>query len=239
MHRKRLTGKALAEAVSARIGVPLSDAERLQRALTHASAPRGRGDDYQRLEFLGDRVLGLVVAQLLFSAYPDAPEGELSVRLNALVNAETCAEVAEELGLADFILAGSELRTLSGAKRINLRADIMESLIAAVYLEGGLEVARAFILRHWEKRSRHARAARRDPKTALQEWAHQVSGNAPAYEIISREGPDHDPVFTVRVTVEGHDPAEGAGRSKREAEQVAATGLLTREGVWDAEGAAA
>jgi ribonuclease III len=236
MAARRLTGRALADAVAERIGVSFADAGRLQRALTHASAPRGRGDDYQRLEFLGDRVLGLVVAEMLFAAYPDAPEGELSLRLNQLVSAETCAAVAGELGLADFVLAGSEIRSTGGAKRTNLRADIIESLIAAIYLEGGLEAARRFIVAHWEARSRRAGAARRDPKTALQEWAHQVSGAPPVYQIVGREGPDHDPVFTVRVAVDGREPAEASGHSKREAEQAAAAGLLLREGVWEGEG---
>lgn len=236
MHVKRLTGQALADAVTERIGHVFKNPERLQRALTHASAPKGRGDDYQRLEFLGDRVLGLVIAELLFAAYPDAPEGELSLRLNALVNADTCAAVADELGLTDFILAGTEMRVVKGAKRVNLRADIMESLIAAIYLDGGLDAARPFILKHWEPRSRAAGAARPDPKTALQEWAHQVSGSVPIYEVVGREGPDHDPLFTVRAIVEGRAPGEGQGRSKREAEQAAATALLVREQVWEAAG---
>lgn len=232
MHRKRLTGRALADALTERIGIVFKDADRLQRALTHASAPSGKGADYERLEFLGDRVLGIVIAEYLYAAYPDAPEGELSVRLNALVNAEACASVAEEIGLGDFILAGGDLRSTTGAKRVNLRADIMESLIATVYLEGGLEAARGFVLRYWEPRAKSAAAARRDAKTALQEWAHQAEGAAPVYAVQSREGPDHDPVFEVAVAVAGRADALGRGRSKREAEQAAATAMLRREGVW-------
>ena len=231
------TDQSLVTAIEAMTGLAFTDLDLLRRALTHASARGGEGADYQRLEFLGDRVLGLVVAQMVFEANANAPEGELSLRLNALVNAETLAEIADELGLSELIVAGSELRTLTGRKRVNLRADVMEALIAAVYLEGGLEAARAFIRRHWEGRSKAPTAARRDPKTELQEWAHQVSKSSPLYVIEKREGPDHDPVFEVSVRIAGVEPATGAGRSKREAEQAAATAVLVREGVWRETGA--
>ncbi len=223
----------LVASVEAITGLAFTDAGLLRRALTHASA--GEGKDYQRLEFLGDRVLGLVVAQMVFEANPRAPEGELSLRLNALVNAETLAEIADEIGLSRLIVAGSELRTLTGRKRVNLRADVMEALIAAVYLEGGLEAARAFIGRYWEGRSKAPTAARRDAKTELQEWAHQVAKASPLYVIESREGPDHDPVFEVSVRIAGVRPETAKGRSKREAEQAAATAILLREGVWAGE----
>jgi ribonuclease-3 len=236
---KRMTGKALAEAVEALVGYAFQDHARLQRALTHASARGSAGEDYERLEFLGDRVLGLVVAEMLFGSYSAATEGELSVRLNALVNAETLAELAEEIGLSELIQAGIDIRSPKGRKRVNLRADVMESLIAALYLDGGLETARRFILKHWEPRSREAGAARRDAKTELQEWAHQKTGAPPLYRIESREGPDHDPLFTVSVLIDGFQPGEGSGRSKREAEQAAAAMILRREGVWQDEGEAA
>ena len=223
----------LVAAVTNITGFAFGDAARVRRALTHASA--GEGKDYQRLEFLGDRVLGLVVAQMVFEANPGAPEGELSLRLNALVNAETLAEIADEIGLSGLIVAGSEMRTLTGRKRVNLRGDVMEALIAALYLEGGLEPARAFIRRYWEDRSKAPTAARRDAKTELQEWAHQVAKASPAYAVEKRAGPDHDPVFEISVRIEGVEPAIGTGRSKREAEQAAATAILTREGVWRKE----
>lgn len=232
------TDDRLAEAVEAITGVAFADLDLLRRALTHASAKGGEGGNYQRLEFLGDRVLGLVVAQMVFEANDNASEGELSLRLNALVNAETLAEIADEIGVSDLIVAGSELRTLAGRKRVNLRADVMEALIAAVYLEGGLEPARRFIRRYWEGRSKAPTAARRDPKTELQEWAHQVSKSSPLYVVEKREGPDHDPVFEVSVRIVGIDPASGTGRSKREAEQAAATAILLREGVWKEEAGA-
>ena len=223
----------LSAAVEAIAGLTFADTALLRRALTHASA--GEGKDYQRLEFLGDRVLGLVVAQMVFEANPRAPEGELSLRLNALVNAETLAEIADEIGLSGLIVAGSELRTLTGRKRVNLRADVMEALIAALYLEGGLEAAGAFIRRYWEGRSRAPTAARRDAKTELQEWAHQVAKAAPLYVVEKREGPDHDPVFEVSVRIAGVAAGTGSGRSKREAEQAAAAAILLREGVWREE----
>lgn len=232
MAAKRLKGNALVEAVAERTGVTFGDTRLLDRALTHASARGKAGFDYQRLEFLGDRVLGLVVAEMLFERFSEADEGELSVRFNALVNADTLADIADEIALGELIQAGSHLRTHSGQKRVNLRADVLEALIAAIYLEGGLEAARGFVQRYWTQRSLSADAARRDPKTALQEWAHQVSGRTPDYVVDSREGPDHDPVFTVSVHIGERATGTGSGRSKREAEQAAATGVLEREGVW-------
>jgi len=227
--------RARAEAVGVVTGHAFGDTALLRRALTHASARDASGADYQRLEFLGDRVLGLVVAQMVFEENPRAPEGELSLRLNALVNAETLAAIADEVGLAEHIVAGSELRTLTGRKRVNLRADVMEALIAALYIDGGLEAARAFIHRYWRGRAQAPSAARRDPKTELQEWAHQISRSSPLYVVEKREGPDHDPLFEVSVRIAGIDPASGSGRSKREAEQAAATIVLLREGVWREE----
>lgn len=232
MATKKLTGEALAQKLAGPTGHVFRDHERLRRALTHASARHSHGVDYERMEFLGDRVLGLVVADFVFNAFPDAPEGELSLRLNALVNAETLAEIADEIGLTDLIHTGSEIRKLAGSKRVNIRADALEALIAAIYLEGGVEAARRFVLRYWEARSRSAAAARRDPKTELQEWAHQVSGGTPVYTVEGREGPDHDPVFTISVRVGSYEPAVATGRSKREAEQAAAASVLIREGVW-------
>jgi ribonuclease-3 len=225
------------EKLAAATGHVFADPSLADGALTHASARGASRADYQRLEFLGDRVLGLCVADMLYAAFPDAPEGELSVRLNALVNAEALAEIADEAGISDLIRSGSDVRALSARNRVNLRADAIEALIAALYLDGGIEVARAFIRRWWQPRGSAAAAPRRDPKTELQEWAHQISGGAPVYETVSRTGPDHDPVFTVAVQVPGKDVAEATGRSKRQAEQNAAAALLAREGVWQAEGA--
>ncbi|MBA8876592.1 ribonuclease III [Phyllobacterium myrsinacearum] len=207
------------------------DIARLERALTHASARQSVGSDYERLEFLGDRVLGLVIAEMLFRVYPTASEGELSLRLNSLVNADTCADVADEIGLHEFIRTGSDVKGLADKRLKSLRADVVESLIATIYLDGGLEAAQPFIQRYWDARAREINSAQRDPKTELQEWAHQQDGAQPLYSVVERTGPDHDPQFTVKVEVKGFAPATGMGRSKRIAEQEAAVALLYREGV--------
>lgn len=233
---KAMSGAELALALEQRTGHRFVDAERLRRALTHASVRHSDGIDYERFEFLGDRVLGLIIADLLFKTFPDAPEGELSVRLNALVNAETLSAIAEEIGLPDLIRVGAELRGVTGRRRINLRADSLEALIAALYLDGGMDAAQAFIHRYWAARTHAFDPGRRDAKTELQEWTHQFVQATPTYHVESREGPDHDPVFTVIVRIAGLAEAVGSGRSKREAEQAAAATVLLREGVWKTEG---
>jgi len=214
------------------LGHAFSDKQWLDRALTHASTGLAKGANYERLEFLGDRVLGLCVAELLFKTFRSAPEGELSVRLNQLVSAESCAEIADEMTLHRFIRTGADVKKLTGKRMMNVRADVVESLIAAIYLDGGLEAARGFILRYWEPRAARADAARRDAKTELQEWAHARFGATPAYRVDDRDGPDHDPRFTVTVEVPGVRPETGVDRSKRAAEQVAASKMLEREGIW-------
>lgn len=217
-----------------RIGHQFSSHERLVRALTHASATKKSGDisHYERLEFLGDRVLGLCIAEMLFLKFPKAREGDLSVRLNALVSGDTCAQIADEIGLQDFIHSGADAKLLASKRMRSVRADVVESLIAAIYLDGGLQAAKDFVSCHWKSRLSEAGAAIRDSKTALQEWAHVKTGATPSYSISNRTGPDHDPVFTVEVTVEGVRGAAGKGRSRRAAEQDAAQSLLLREAVW-------
>lgn len=219
--------------VQDRLDYRFSRPERLERALTHASTRGVTGGNYERLEFLGDRVLGLCVAELLFDHFGKASEGELSVRLNQLVSAQACSEVADELKLHEFIRTGADVKKLTGKRMANVRADVVESLIAAIYLDGGLEAAREFIHRHWKGRALAEDAARRDAKTELQEWAHQRFGVTPVYRVTGRDGPDHDPVFTVVVEIDGAKPAQGESRSKRAAEQDAATAILEREGVWE------
>lgn len=216
------------------IGYHFIQQERLDRALTHSSARNAKGSNYERLEFLGDRVLGLCIAELLFQTFRDATEGELSVRLNQLVSAESCAVVADALELHLYIRTGADVKRVTGKHMLNIRADVVESLIAAIYLDGGLEAARGFVLRHWGTRAVRADGARRDAKTELQEWAHAKFGIAPTYRIDERSGPDHDPRFTVTVEIKGVAPETGTDRSKRAAEQVAATKILEREGVWKA-----
>lgn len=214
------------------LGYVFSSKERLDRAFTHASARTSRKDVYERLEFLGDRVLGLCVAEMLYQTFPEANEGELSVRLNQLVSAQTCASVADGLELHRFIRTGSDVKSITGKRMLNVRADVVEALIAALYLDGGLESARAFITKNWTARAASSESARRDAKTELQEWAHATSSVTPHYTVTDRSGPDHDPRFTVRVEIQGIKPESGEGRSKRAAEQDAATKLLEREGVW-------
>ena len=214
------------------IGYVFTDKDRLDRAITHASARPGKGSNYERLEFLGDRVLGLCVAEMLFRTFREAKEGELSVRLNQLVSAESCAAVSDDLGLHRFIRTGADVKKLTGKAMLNVRADVVESLIAAIYLDGGLEAARSFILSNWEGRAARAEGARRDAKTELQEWAHARFGVTPSYRVDERSGPDHDPRFTVTVEIRGVAPETGIDRSKRAAEQAAATKILEREGVW-------
>ena len=214
-------------------GHEFADVERLERALTHSSAGREGATHYERLEFLGDRVLGLLIAEMLHEKFPEAAEGELSVRLNALVNAEACAEVADEMHLHEMIATGADVKRLTGKRMQNVRADVVESLIAAIYLEGGLDDARRFVRRYWEHRSEEANSGRRDGKTELQEWAHARGLSPPDYRVIRREGPDHEPTFTVAVVLDGEERARGTGRSKRIAEQEAAERILREGGVWE------
>jgi len=214
------------------VGHVFKEKQWLDRALTHASTGTAKTANYERLEFLGDRVLGLCVAELLFRTFKTATEGELSVRLNQLVSADSCATVADELELHRFVRTGADVKKLTGKRMLNVRADVVESLIAALYLDGGLEAARSFIERHWGERASRVDAARRDAKTELQEWAHAKFALTPSYRIDDRSGPDHDPRFTVTVEVNGVAPETGVDRSKRAAEQVAATKMLEREGVW-------
>lgn len=220
----------LAKEVRQRTGISFRDHGLLEQAFTHSSSRVVL--DYQRLEFLGDRVLGLVVADMLYQKFPGATEGELSLRLNGLVNAEVLAEMTDKLDLSGLIRTGSDVKALAARKQLNMRADIMEALIAVIYLQDGLEGARAFIHAHWEDRAMAIGEARADAKTALQEWAHQTTGDTPRYTIEDRSGPDHEPVFTVTVKINRIAEGRGKGSSKREAEQAAALEVLTREGVW-------
>ncbi len=227
--------KAIASWAEEKTGHAFSDVERLDRALTHSSARAKSKANYERLEFLGDRVLGLVIAELLFAAYPEADEGELSLRFNQLVDAKTCSEIAETIDLPKLIRTGADLGNAADKRHINVRADAVESLIASLYQDGGLEVARAFIHRYWLERVTATMAPRRDPKTEIQEWAHRDGASAPVYAILSREGPDHEPHFVVSVASGNYPNETGEGRSKRLAEQDAATRFLIKRGVWSQE----
>jgi ribonuclease-3 len=216
------------------LGHSFGDKGLLIRALTHASALNGAdaGQTYQRLEFLGDRVLGLVVADLLVDRFPDAPEGDLSRRLARLVSREACTEIAGEWELAKYLRVGGGQRGRSPVTP-GVLADACEAAIGAVYRDGGLAAARSTIERHWLKRIDSMSGPLRDAKTALQEWAHQRGMETPSYAEVARSGPDHAPEFEIEVILGPVAPERGRGRSKREAEQEAAAAVLRREGVWE------
>lgn len=227
--------RAAERALEQRIGHRFKQGDLLTRALTHGSATaRGGASEtsYQRLEFLGDRVLGLAVATMLHHAFPQAEEGELARRLNQLVRRETCADVARDLKLGDAIVFGGSEAQAGGRKKTAILADVCEAVIAAVYLDGGLKAAQDLIERHWRPRMTNYKGPLRDAKTMLQEWAQGLGKPAPLYRETERSGPDHAPIFVVRVDIDGHDPAFGRGGSKRIAEQKAAEAALTREGLW-------
>jgi ribonuclease-3 len=216
------------------IGYHFADPALLDHALTHISAltgARNRAGSYQRLEFLGDHVLGLVVSDMLFRAFPKADEGELSRRLADLVRKEACAEVARAIDLGAAIKLGSSENNAGGRARTAILADVCEALIGAVFVEGGYPAAAALIERLWEARMRAPARPLRDSKTVLQEWAQAHGLPTPAYREVERRGPDHDPEFRVTVELPHQDPAEGLGRSKRAAEQAAAAAMLLRAGV--------
>jgi ribonuclease-3 len=221
-------------AIEARIGHKFADANLLTTAITHVSAlkpQRKRADSYQRLEFLGDHVLGLIVSDMLYRAFPNADEGEMSKRLADLVRKESCADVAKSLGLTDDIKLGAVGAGASARLRKSVLGDICEAVIGAIFLDGGYAAAAAFVERNWTERMRKPRQPLRDPKTVLQEWAQGKGLPTPVYREVERTGPHHDPQFRVAVDLPGLAPAEGVGGSKRAAEKVAASVMIAREGV--------
>jgi ribonuclease-3 len=229
--RRRKRGVTVLES---RIGYRFADAATLETALTHISALKGarnRAGSYQRLEFLGDHVLGLVISDMLFRAFPKADEGELSRRLADLVRKETCAEIARSVDLGAAIRLGSSEANAGARTRLAILADVCEAVIGAVYLDGGYQAAEALVERLWQVRMSATAQPLRDPKTVLQEWAQARGLPTPVYREVARSGPDHNPEFRVAVVLPAFAPAEGQGRSKRGAEQAAAAAMLTREGV--------
>ncbi len=231
---RKPSAKAAAKIVEQRIGYTFVDPSLLATAFTHVSAlksARNRTDSYQRLEFLGDHVLGLIVSDMLYRAFPKADEGELSKRLADLVRREACADVAKSLGLDEAIKLGSVGAGASARLRNSVLGDICEAVIGAVFLDGGYTAAAQFVERNWTERMRKPVRPLRDPKTVLQEWAQGKGLPTPVYREVERTGPHHDPQFRVAVELPGLTPAEGIGGSKRAAEKLAATALLKREGV--------
>lgn len=217
-----------------KIGYHFADPALLDHALTHISAlsgSRSRGGSYQRLEFLGDHVLGLAISEMLFRTFLKADEGELSRRLADLVRRETCAEVARAMELGEAIRLGASEAGAGARLRTAILADVCEALIGAVFLDGGYPAAAGLIERFWGERMRTPMRPLRDSKTVLQEWAQARGLPTPVYREVGRTGPHHDPEFRVAVDLPDRVPAEGVGRSKRAAEQAAAAAMLTREGV--------
>ena len=212
--------------LSGRLGHEFRDPSLLVRALTHGS--RGGEGDNQRLEFLGDRVLGLVVAEALLEADPQADEGRIAPRFNALVRRETCAEVARGIDLGAGLKLGRSEMIGGGRKKEALLADAMEAVIAAVYLDGGLAAARAVILGLWRDRIAQAPEDARDAKSALQEWAQARGLTPPDYLLIGREGPDHQPRFVIEARLSTGEAQRAEGTTKRAAEHAAAAALLGR-----------
>ena len=215
-------------AFAQRLGHPYRDPELLVRALTHASISSSTRQSNERLEFLGDRVLALTMAQALFMGDRGAAEGQLAPRFNALVRQETCADVAREIGLGDVLKLGRS-ETMSGGRRKEaLLGDAMEALIASIFLDAGFETAQQVVLRLWGARIANVDLDARDAKTALQEWAQARGYKTPTYTELNRDGPDHQPNFTVEVRLQNNEVAEGRAGTKRQAEQSAAKALLAR-----------
>ncbi len=221
------------ETLADRLGHAFNDPSLLERALTHASVAGvvAKQRDNEVLEFIGDRVIGLLAAERLAELYPAAPEGDLAPRLNAVVSREACARIARRVGLgAALRLAPSETKT-GGRDKDSILAGACEAVMAAVYYDSGLDAARRVFLGLWSEAFEALGQPRpRDPKTALQEWAQGQGKPLPVYAVTGRSGPDHQPVFTVSVEVAGLPPVSAQGRSRQEAEKSAAAQLLQREG---------
>ncbi len=223
-----------------RLGYRFNAPELLKRALTHASAVAGgRGlpmNTYERLEFLGDRVLGLVVAEMLMEAFPDASEGDIAARFSHLVRNQACADTAVALDLGSAILLGGGEVQSGGREKSTILGDVCEAVIGAIYLDGGLGSAARFVRDNWRDRMLSRRTPTRDAKTALQEWSQSKGFGIPSYTIVDKTGPDHEPRFEVEVHIDNVAPGRGAGGARREAEQAAAAAVLVREGVWQEAG---
>ena len=219
--------------LSTRLGHEFSNAGLLKLALTHASARPGSkpNEDNERLEFLGDRVLGLAMAEILIGRFPNANEGELARWFNHLVRAETCAEVAQSWNLGDFILMSNGEASSGGRGKKTILANTCEAILGAIFSDAGYEAASIVVRRDWEPHFGNLEIAAPDAKSALQEWAQGQGLPLPRYVEIDRVGPDHAPRFTTEVEVEGRAPSTGQGDNKRQAEQAAALAVLLREGV--------
>lgn len=218
-----LSEKETADWLAQLLPAPPGNPESFERALTHGSTGK---PDYQRLEFLGDRVLGLVIAGMLYSSFPDEPEGRLSHRLNALVAGSTCAAVAREIGLPSHLRLGKQARDDGAQQSDNVLGDAMEAVIGALYLDQGLEAARVFIAQHWQALIDNPTGANKHPKSLLQEWCAATRHKVPEYVVTKKEGPPHAMRFEVTVTVKGFEPVRAEANSKQAAETAAALAFL-------------
>jgi len=214
------------------LGHEFAQPDLLEEALSHPSLDRRRegGRDYQRLEFLGDRVLGLIISTALYRDDPGADEGGLAVRFNTLVRRETVADAARLIGLGQHMMLGKSEARQGGRDKPAILADVCEAVIGALYLDAGLAVAEAFVLRYWSEFMVNSSRVEKDPKTQLQEFLQGRSGKPPRYKVVSREGPDHAPVFTVEVRAEGASTGSGQGGSRQEAEKASARDMLRNLG---------
>lgn len=209
------------------IGRPPGQRALFEQALTHGSAG---GKTYERMEFLGDRVLGLAIARWLYERFPDEPEGQMSRRYNALVARETCADVGRAIGVPAHIKLGRQAREDRATHSDNVIGDVVEALLGAIFLEFGMAAADEFVRRHWAPFLDGQREAPTHPKSALQELAAARDWGAPVYEMLDRSGAHHAPTFRVRVTVRRGGEAEAVGPSKQDAETAAAAALLAQIG---------
>lgn len=223
-HRRRVLSELSAWLETA-LGAKPRDIALYTRALTHGSHGK---ETYERLEFLGDRVLGLVVADWLYADYPDDAEGKLSFRLNALVARASCAEVGRRIGVTPYVRLGKQARDDGAYDSDNVLGDVVEALIGALWLDQGIDAARVFVRTHWSPLMGGQKAAPRHPKSALQEWAAAHNRKPPVYTVTDRSGPDHAPRFTVTVSLGSAGEASATGTSKQEAESGAATALLEK-----------
>ncbi|HEY8571245.1 ribonuclease III [Phenylobacterium sp.] len=214
-----------------RVGYRFQNRELLERALTHSSVGQGakKVRDNERLEFLGDRVLNLIVAERLMEVSPHATEGELSKLMGQFVNYHACAEVSRAVGLPEALRVDASATKIGARKNDRILGDACEALIAAIYQDGGFAAAKDFVLRAWDERFQHVDEPVKDPKTMLQEWAMANDKPLPDYVVVEQEGPAHAPRFTIEVRVEGLEPERAEAGSKRDAEKLAADRMLRRQ----------
>jgi ribonuclease III len=213
------------EWLTALLGQKPKDLELYERALTHGSTGK---PDYQRLEFLGDRVLGLTIAEILYTRYPNEPEGRMSHRLNAMVSGSTCALIARNISLAKHIRLGKQARDDGAQDSDNVLGDVMEAIIGALFVERGFAAARDFVVLYWSSLIEVTTITPKHPKSALQEWCASNMRKTPEYSVTKKEGPPHAMEFEVTVFVKGFDPIRATANSKQAAETAAANLFLER-----------